>query len=360
VFFSLFNDGNRAILQGMQCLKEIAISGFIPAGIGLIISFPLYYYYGTIAIVPCLILIPFISSIVSLVFIKRNIPHKTIYIKLADIIQLSIDFIKLGIVMVFAALLGNVTLYLINAFIARTGNIADVGLYQAGTGITNQYIGLVFTAMAVDYFPRLSSVAHNKSELTKMVNQQSEITILLTLPLLAIMIISAPLLINILLSSEFYIIKNFIRIIAFAMLFKSMSYPLGYITFAKGDKKAFFFLEGVLGNCLNLFLCVIGYYSMGLKGLAISFFINYLLYFIIVCIVMRKLYDFKINSSVKKIIIISICSLSFVFLLVQNQNLTAFIIAIIGTLLICLYSLHEINERIDIKKILTSRRMKRG
>ena len=37
--------------------------------------------------------------------------------------------------------------------ISRMGSIDDVGLFNAGFTIVNTYVGLVFTAMATDYYP---------------------------------------------------------------------------------------------------------------------------------------------------------------------------------------------------------------
>lgn len=120
-------------------------------------------------------------------------------------------------------------------------------LYQAGLSITNQYYGVVFTAMAVDYFPRLFAVNTNTIQLNRIVNQQAEIvtTIIIT----PILMLAAPIIIHLLLSVEFIVLKHFIFIMAFSLIFEAASFNIGYISFAKGDKFLFFCLREFLEVC---------------------------------------------------------------------------------------------------------------
>jgi len=66
------------------------------------------------------------------------------------------------------------------------GGVAQVGLYNAGFMIINTYVGLVFTAMATDYYPRLAGVANDVSKTNTTINQQIEIAIIILAPILTI------------------------------------------------------------------------------------------------------------------------------------------------------------------------------
>ena len=358
VFFSLYNDGNRAILQGMEKLKEIALSSVVPSLFGLIISFPLYRFYHINGIVPCLVIMPLISSICSSFYVFKEQKGYSCRLKLSELLNLSSQYIQLGIVMVLASLLGNLSAYIINSFIVHFGNINDVGLYQAGTSITNQYVGLIFTAMAIDYFPKLSAIVNDTTSMNDTVNKQGEITTLLATPLLAIMIVSSPLLIKILLTNEFQVLNSFIQIIALGMIFKAISFSLGYISFAKGDKRTFFLLEGVYGNVLNVLLSIGGYFFGGLKGLAISYLVNYVLYLICIFIVVRRLYDFKLNKKFGNIILFCIFQMCCVYILYQFKNFIS-VFSYAFVLLTCLFCFRQINQRINIIEIFRTRFSKR-
>lgn len=156
-----------------------------------------------------------------------------------------------------ATLLGTITTYLVNAFIRVSGSIEDVGFFQAANSITNQYVGLVFAAMGMDYFPRLAAISNKDDEVRSLVNAQTEIVMLIVSPIILLVMIAAPLLIRILLTEEFYILTPIIRIMAIGIFFKALSFPMGYISFAKGDKKLFFglkaYLEMLSCSCLMLY-----------------------------------------------------------------------------------------------------------
>ena len=119
---------------------------------------------------------------------------------------------SLGVIMMISTLIGAIVLYLINVFIKRYGNAADVGLYQAASSISNQYIGLVFSAMAVDYLPRLAAISTDNVKVREIVTNQLEIVMLVVTPLVIGIIVTAPLVVRLLLTHEFLPIVVLLRL----------------------------------------------------------------------------------------------------------------------------------------------------
>lgn len=68
-------------------------------------------------------------------------------------------------------LFGTLTNYLINIFVRYSVSIEDVGLFQAANSLTNQYVGVIFSALSLDYFPRLSAAAADKLKFTNVINR---------------------------------------------------------------------------------------------------------------------------------------------------------------------------------------------
>jgi O-antigen/teichoic acid export membrane protein len=360
VFFSLYNQGLTAILQAMQELKVIASGSVIPSFAVLIISIPVYYFFKLDAIVPMLVIMPFVGTCYLFVAVLKKLKGN----ELANIIPTKYEFrcafkrfVGLGIMTVFAVLFGNIASYIISAFISRTGSIFDLGLYNAGISITNQYMGLIFSAMAVDYFPRLITVCNDTTKMNETINYQGEILMLLGLPLLSIMMLTAPICIKILLSEEFLAVNDFIRIVSYGMIFKIASYCLGYVSFAKGDKKTYFFLEGVFGNFLTLMLNCFGYYFMGLKGVAVSFCINYFIYLCVILFYTKKVYAFLISDDFRSLIFISSISLTLLLLLLvfMPEGFMSIVFGGIITFIICFCSLKELDRRIQIFEIIKNK-----
>lgn len=353
LFFTTLSNGETSILQGTQQLKKLASSTLIGALFGLIIGIPLYKYWGVQGIVPAMIILSLTTYLTNRYFTRKIQIDKKIVIGYKETYILSKSIISLGIISMIAALIGNLTNYGVNAFISNAGSLNDVGLFQAASSITNQYVAFVFSAMAVDYFPRLSSISYDNAKVREVVNQQSEIVLLIVTPLIVILILTAPLLINIFLSNDFLSTTLIVRWLGFSIIFKAVAFPLGYISFAKGDQKVFFWLEAIYSNAMTLLLNVVFYKFLGLKGLGISFLISYFLYFILINIVVKIRYGFQYNKAFISIFFICFFITSFIF--IMSLFLNGILLYSLGTFvlgLLLLYCFKQLDKRINIKGLV--------
>lgn len=303
LIFTILTSGNTALLQGTRQLRFTAKSSVFGAFLGLLTAVPLYYFFGTKGIVPALLVGAVSTYIISLVYAQK-IYLEPVNISRKESVKRGSQMVKLGIVMVAAQILGYVITYIINTFIRSKGGLGDVGLYQAGTSLTNQSMGLVFSAMFVDYFPRLSAVCSDKLKVNELVNRQGIITVLLSFPILIILIIFAPLFIHILLSPKFYVITSFIRWLAFGTIFTVPMVVMGYIPLAKGDKKNYFLYGSLYNNLLSLIFYIGGYWINGLIGMAIGYALFQITYCIFILIVLNKIYDFFFSKEFVSIFIV--------------------------------------------------------
>jgi O-antigen/teichoic acid export membrane protein len=348
LIFSTLTNGNTALLQGTRKLKYTAQSAIIGSLAGLFTSIPLYYFLGTKGIVPALIISAATTFGIS-AFFARRIKFDYIIVSRKESFLLGGEMVKLGAVLVAGQLFGAIVIYSINAFVRNKGGLVDVGLYQAGTSLTNQSIGLVFTAMAVDYFPRLSAVCNDKQKVNEMVNQQSLITILLAFPIIITLIVFAPLFIHILLSPKFYAISDFIRWLAFGTFFSAPTVVIGYIALAKGDKRTYFLYGSFLNSLLSLLFYIGGYLINGLIGMAVGFFLFQLTYILFIGFRFYQLYGFLFS---KQFLIIFVTLTLFIIAAMGSSLMLKEIWGyIIGITIICIslyYSLKTLNHYLDI------------
>jgi len=349
---TLLTQGNTSILQGTRQLGYTAKSTLFGSIISLVLTIPFYYFFGLKGIVPALIVSSIGTFLVSRHFVKKTTITKQI-VDRSIVRDTGKEMAKLGIAMVAAQLVGQVCVYFVNTYISKRGGLPDLGYFQAAMSMTSQAVTLIFAAMGADFYPRLVAVCNDKIKMSETVNQQGEILLLIAFPLLTCFMIFSPILIYLLLSPQFYIITNIIRLIAFGMLFKVISYSIGYISLAKGDRKIFLILEGGVGNFLQLTFNILGYTIAGLKGLAVSFVFTFIIYCIVVSFVAYNRYDFKISKSYIKILIpaVSLFSLTLLISFIPNQTL----MYCIGSLFIFIsfyFSFKELNKRIDLKSIL--------
>ena len=160
--------------------------------------------------------------------------------------------------------------------------------------------------MASEYFPRLSSLREEPQEMYRAVNDQIKNSLLMISPVAAAVMSLAPVIIWALLSSEFQSIRTFIIIMAVNVVVKGASVPVGYMSFAYGDKKTFFFLEGIFSNATVLAAGIIGFIIGGINGVACLTLALEVLYLMIVMVVARRRYGFRPDrSSLRNIIIVS-------------------------------------------------------
>lgn len=360
VLFNTLSTGNGSMLRGARDNKGYAKLTLTGSAVSLIVSVPLYYFFGIEAIVPALILSAFVTYLFSLYYTSK-IRKSDVKMTLRQSLFEGGDMVKLGVAMMATTAITSLVHYLLNIFISSKGSVADLGFYQAAMNITNQSIGLIFTAIIIDYQPRLAAVSNDNSKVREMVNHQAEITLLIAAPILILLIIASPLMIRVLLSEEFLHISGLIRVLAFGMIFKAASYSIGAISYAKGDKKVFFLMEGGYTNLSFLIFCAVGYYLGGLTGLGYGFVIMHILYFILINLLNKRLYNYYMSKElVGMFAVLLVCTtiayLSFVF----AQGITAYAISISASLLSLVYSYIQMDKRIGIKAFIQEKFLNRG
>jgi len=354
LLFQQLSAGQSVILQGMRKLKYLAKSGVIGSFCGLIVSVPIYYLFGVKGIVPTLIL----NSITTLLltwYFSRKIKIEKVKVKNKQTFQEGKEMLKMGIVMSLTNILGVGIAYIIKIFIVRMGGTEEVGLYTAGFAIVNGYVGLIFTAIDMDYYPRLAEVNKDNDKCRNIINQQSEISILIITPIIMIFLILAPFVVLLLYTSEFLDIIGFMQLSMLGMLFKVLSWAISYQFLAKQDIKTYTITE-FLSNIVILLSNILGYYIGGLEGVGIAFSTSVFIYLILVYVVAKNKYQFKFTMSLKKMFSIEFILLLFCFILVYFwKSNYMYIPTIILTLICGIYSFKELDKRIGLKSIVLSK-----
>lgn len=355
IFFSILSSGENALLQGFRKLKSLALMNVAGGLCGLFIGVPLYYLWGIKGVVPAMI----IASIVLFLFARsgtRKISLIPIEQNYKESVQICRTLIIIGVMMTIGACLGSLANYSILGFIRYYGSITDVGLYNAANSITLQYCGLVFTAMATDYFPRLSGTIQDRESTIQLVNQQTELVVLLLAPIATIIIVSAPTLIRFLLTEEFLPVVDLVRCLGCGVLFKGFCFPMGYLSVAKGDKMYFFLTEGIWTNLKTPLILISCYSFFGLKGLGYGALLNSLVDMIVVQILTRWRYRIALNKSFYKMTF-PLCIgtiLCFLSSFIDN-TCVSYTIMWISLIFVSAFSLYELNKRISVRETIVQR-----
>lgn len=356
LFFTALGSGETALLQGTRKLKALARTSLAGSLAGLVIGVPMYYFWGTAGIAPAMVALALVTYL-SNRFFARKIELRPVEVTGTQMRRHAVSMITLGVTLTAANLLGTLSVYFINWFIRHAGTLSDVGLYQSATAITTQYIGFIFSAMAVDYFPRLAAVSDDSDAVRKTVNRQGEMIVLVAAPIIVALLATAPLVVRILLSAEFMATIPVVRWMGFALIFKTASFALGYISFAKGDKRTFFWLEGVTGNLLNIGCIVAGYMLWGYTGLGVAMVVTYLVYLVIVAAVARRRYGFRFEREFTRLfaILSALCGVAFAITFFIDDYLLCGLAVGVVLVAVSVFSLRELNRRMDLAEVIRSK-----
>ena len=351
LLFNQLSSGQLVVIQGLRKLKYLAKANLTGSFLGLFITIPLYYFWGIDGIVPGIIGTSIISLLMSWYY-SGKVRINKVSLSLSDTLSESKNMLSLGFMISLSGLLGVGASYIVRIFISRTGGVDQVGLYNAGFAIINTYVGLIFKAMATDYYPRLSAIAKDNRQSTQVINQQAEIAILIMAPILIIFLIFINWVVILLYSKKFIEVNTMIHWAALGMFFKAVSWSVAFILLAKGASKLFFWNE-LIANIYILGLNITGYHLWGLTGLGISFAVAYLIYTIQVYLVSKIKFEFTFEPTFLVIITIQfgLALAGFLVIKLFSQSV-AYFLGIILILLSGTYSLIQLNKRIGLINLL--------
>lgn len=348
--FGALMGGIYTLMRGTLNIKLLAKANIFGATAGLLAVLPIFYFYGIQGVVPAIIVSAMVGYFVSIYF-KRKMPLQTIELPWRETFSEGKGMILLGISLSLSALLSTAAAYILNTFITRVGSLSDLGLYNAGMSIMSGYVGLVFTAMSNDYFPRLSGIIDDEIKWRLLVNQQAELLILILGPILALILATAPIFIKILLSSEFLPAVDFLIWAVLAVLIKALVWVQGFVIIAKGKNKLFLLTE-LLGNIFFLSLNMLFFRYYNIKGLGISMLLGYGISLIIMLIVMKWKFNFILSRTLVKLTLFFMgllsLSLASIYLLdYPKAYYSGALLFLIATVL-CIFVL---NKRMDLKAL---------
>ena len=357
LLLNALSSGQTSLLQGMRRLKDMAKSSMLGSLVGLITSIPLYYFFGIKGIVPALIVTAATALLLSSYFARR--------VSVAPVKQTwhesykgGINMAKLGIAMMFSGFMVTLVSYVTNLFVSRTGGVSDVGMYRAAWTISAQYVGLVFTAMATDYFPRLAGLNNDSKAQHQTVNQQAEIALLILGPMLVTLIGFAPLLVRLLYTPEFLPIRTMICWNMIGIPFKAASWALGFLVIAKGNSKLYFITE-TLANAIMLLFNILGYMWGGLAGLGFAFFASYAAYLAIMAAIAYRAYGFRFDRLLIRIFVLQLAMVSATFAATFIVSTPiSYAIIVIALIASTIYTLKEVNKRLNILEVVKKFRNK--
>lgn len=262
VGFSTFICGEMVLLRAIRRLKAVALISTLNIIAGIVVTIPIYYFYGVAGVIPALILF-FLAQAVIVASFSFRYCRPSFYFGVSSL-KNGVPMIKLGLSFVVSGMLAHGMELFIQSYINGIGSEYAVGLYRAGYTLTATYAGMVFAAFDTDFFPRLTGIFSDVRQRVQTVCQQLEIVLVLIGPILVTMIMALPMLLPLLYTDAFCEVLSMAQISAVGILFKAIYLPAVYLPLAAGHSRTYLFVQ-IVGS-LDMLLIVLGYQMFGLWG----------------------------------------------------------------------------------------------
>ncbi|MCU7570989.1 oligosaccharide flippase family protein [Riemerella anatipestifer] len=349
IFFNILFNGQQSILQGMRQIKQLAKSTVISSLLGLVFSIVFIYYLSEFGIILSFVVVSLISFVVSKYYVY-SLKLNQVKISMNNFKKLSVDVIQLGTAMMLVSVMVSLSSFLLKMYITQYGDMNDLGIFQAGFQILNGYFGIIFTSIAIDYFPRISSISNDNAGIQRELNQQCLVILLLIFPLIQILVFFSEYIIAILYSSSFSATTGYILAGSFGIIFFPIGQVLGMVLLAKNNSKVYLLMIFVI-QLLFYFISVSLYSSFHIVGLGFAFSINMLLNMVIPFFVNYKLYKIGLSNKVFLLTLLIFLVTFFSYYVkeyVERIDVKVFLIVLI-LILTGAYSLKNIIKELNFK-----------
>ena len=291
--------GQLAVINGLRRIGDLAKANFLGAALGTVVTLLAISLSGEIGLVAAIVAPP-VTTWLAAWWLSRDIstaPLKA-YAALWGPLR---GMLGLGVVFAASSVLTGAAQFASRLVVERALDLTAVGHFQAAWSVSSIYLSFVLTALAAEYYPRISALADDKTVLNDAVDAQLKLALLLAGPVILGMILFAPWAVTLLYSSAFSDTVAVLRWQLVGDILKVAAWAVGFLLLAREARWAFFTSEFVW-NALyvgTLFLLVPTY---GLAAAGLLYALCYLLYLGLVTLWAKRESGFKMNSYVFRLL----------------------------------------------------------
>lgn len=295
MFLNCLLYGEQSLLQGTGRLRQLAKASLWGTLLGLALSVPLFRWMGLDSVVLSIIL--YSLCIYGFTLLYRFRPEeKPQNPGLRQLWSEGQGFVRLGVAMSLAGFLTSLSHLAFIALLTAMSSIEEVGYFQAGDTLITRYIGLIFTAIGVEFFPRLVTAEKSRRRMGLFVNHEITLLLLVVTPVATLFIAMRSLIVEILYSGTFAVIIPFITLAVTSCVLKAASWCMAYCFIARGDGRTYVTVEGI-DALISLPVLLLGYRWGGLEGIGWAYLVWYALYTLIVWIFYRFKYGLTLSRT---------------------------------------------------------------
>jgi O-antigen/teichoic acid export membrane protein len=346
VLLTLLAGSQTALLQGLRRIGDLARVSILSALVAAAAGIVAVYLLGEEGVLWFVLTAPAMNFVVASYYVARlPRPHTTH--DHSAIQQQWLAMLKLGIPLMSAGLVTLITQLLVRSIVLRELGLEASGYFQAAWAISVTYVGFLLNTMAMDYYPRLTKVIGDRKHASKLVNEQAEMTLLLAGPVLIAAITFAPWVIHLLYSQDFGPAVGLLRWQLLGDILKLASVPMVFVFLATGHGGMVIASHCVWG-AVYLGAVVLGIADFALVIAGVGYLVSYLTYFIVASLLANKVIGFKLTQRNWSLMFLLLVTGGFVIFLAAQSTSKSYVVGLIATVLVTLYSLKRLNHLVDL------------
>ena len=288
-FFCCVNAEN----QGLRRFRAVALSTLFGNVISLIVVIPVIFFLRLRSIAWVITIYAVIMALVTYFFRPRI---NQVIMSGKEVFERGKSFIKTGAQITVAMTITYATAYVFTLFINWYASTNVLGYYQAGFQIMNSYVGIIFTVLWMEYYPRLSANAHSPRRLSLFASHQTRLILTVLTPMLCLLIMFCDIAVRIIYSSQFLDITPYIALACVGVVLKTNSSCMAYVILARGDGRTYMFTE-IFSSLFGLAVNTAGFFFGGFIGLGAAYIVWYGFYTVLVAVICRRRYGVRFTPN---------------------------------------------------------------
>lgn len=297
------SNGQLGLLQGLRRIGDIARVQVAAAVLNTVVTIGLYAWLRQSGIVPVLLVNAAITLLCSWWFARRvDVPK--VAMDWSTAISEAKPLLGLGVAMMWSGVLTLVLDLYTRTLISRNLGVDAAGIYQAAWALSGLFAGFVLGAMGTDFYPRLTSVIHDRAAAVRAVNEQTDIGILLAVPGLLATLAFSDLVVSALYSAKFASAADVLVWMVLGVFGRVLSWPMGFILLSLGAGRWFMATEAIF-IAIQAALATWMIPQYGVIGAAYAFALCYLLHTLGMAWVGHRLIGFRWSGSVVETMAVS-------------------------------------------------------
>lgn len=286
--------GYQAVMKGLRQFGRLARVNLSATLSALAVSVPLIWWLRADSIIWVIVTYT-VCQFVCSYLLRVRLPR--VRMNARQVWQAGRVFISLGAAITIGSAMTYLCNYLFVLFMNDSASTGQLGLYQAGFTLINSYVGVFFTGVWIEYFPRLSAAVHSRRATEITVSHRIATTAWILIPVMPLFMACDDLIVRVIYAESFLGMIPFITLGMAAMGLRAASWCIQHTVLARGDGKIYVLTEAV-SAVICLAVNTVSYARWGFYGLGVSYIVWYGLFLLLVWWFYRHFYGYRLRGRV--------------------------------------------------------------